>query len=85
MNTTSLDNALVQTYTDFNVPVDQFIGNPRLTEAFVAAVHALSLEEGPDSQVLMQRLVNLRKKGRLPRLRRSYNGRNGTRNSPSTK
>jgi hypothetical protein len=80
MVTTPLDDALAKTYVDFNVPVDHFIGNPELTQAFVAAVHSHAGESSLDAQAMMRRLVNLRKKGLLPRLRRAYNGRNGSQN-----
>lgn len=80
MGTLPLDNALVETYEHFKVPVDQFIGDSGLTEAFVAAVQQRAGFSGLDSQAIMRRLVNLRKKGRLSRLRRVYNGRNGSEN-----
>ena len=75
MDAIPLDDTLVKTYKDFNVPVDQFIGDSGLTEAFVAAVENRAGVAGLDSLAIMRRLVNLRKKGRLPRLRRVYNGR----------
>jgi hypothetical protein len=74
------DNALIATYQQFDTPVDQFVGNPDLAEAFVAAVHALTGIGDLDAQEVERRLVYLRKKGRLPRLRRAYHGRNGNSN-----
>jgi len=75
MDRTPLDAALATTYEAFNVPVDQFIGDAELTDAFVAAVSSRTGVAISDSPAIMRRLVNLRKQGRLPRLRRSYNGR----------
>ncbi len=75
MDRAPLDDALAATYEEFNVPVDQFIGDAELTEAFVAAVGGRTGAVVSDPPAIMRRLVNLRKKGRLPRLRRSYNGR----------
>jgi hypothetical protein len=75
MVTMPLDDALVKTYEDFNCPVDQFIGDSKLTEAFVTAVAKRAGAAYLDSPAIMRRLINLRKKGRLPPLRRSYYGR----------
>ncbi|HBI41434.1 MAG TPA: hypothetical protein DDY78_01075 [Planctomycetales bacterium] len=80
MNRAILDGVLVKTYGDFNVPVDKFLGDSSLIAAFVAAVEvgAGSVEFEP--QEIMRRLINLRKKGRLPRLRRAYFGRSPNNN-----
>lgn len=75
MTPAPLDSALVKTYEVFNVPVDQFIGDSDLTEAFVRTLRKCAGDPSLDSVVVMRRLVNLRKKGRLPRLRRAYYGR----------
>ncbi len=75
MTTMELDAALATTYEDFNVPADQFFGNQDLIEAFTTAVRGRAGDPGLDSQDIMHRLLYLRKKGRLPRLRRSYYGR----------
>jgi hypothetical protein len=75
MDTRPLDDALMKTYEDFDIPVDQFIGDTNLTEAFVIAVRRETGDHDLDSQAIMRRLVNLRKTGRLPRLRRNYYGR----------
>ncbi len=80
MNTRPLDDILVKTYEDFDIPVDQFIGDAGLTEAFVVAVRRQAGDHGSDSQAIMRRLVTLRKQGRLPRLRRAYYGRNPSAN-----
>ena len=75
MNTVPLDDALVKSYEEFNVPVDQFIGDSKLTESFVSTIQAKVGDLGLDTSAIMRRLVNLRKKGRLPRLRRNFYGR----------
>ena len=70
------DNALIATYGTFDTPVDQFVGNPDVAEAFVEAVYTQTGLDGLDAQEVTRRLVYLRKRGRLPRLRRAYRGRN---------
>jgi hypothetical protein len=70
----TFDSTLAVTYQEFDVPVDQFLADDRLTKRFVSIV-AGKLHEPVESQQVMRRLMNLRKKGRLPRLRRTYNGR----------
>jgi hypothetical protein len=72
----TLDLALVAAYEEFNVPVDGFFGDERLTQAFVATVAGRLGAMDLDAQEVMRRLINLRKQGRLPRLRRAYYGRN---------
>jgi hypothetical protein len=72
----NLDSALVAAYQDFDVPVDRFFGDDGLTQAFVASVAGRLGAADLNPQEVMRRLMNLRKKGRLPRLRRSYYGRN---------
>ena len=75
MATFTLDEALISIYGDFDTPTDQFIGNPELAEAFAEALRNRLGDASLDLQEIMQRLVYLRKRGRLPRLRRSYSGR----------
>ena len=75
MVVSNLDSALVASYEEFNVPVDCFIGDDALTQAFVASLAGRLGGEDLNPQEVMRRLMNLRKKGRLPRLRRTYNGR----------
>ncbi len=74
------DDALIATYEAFDTPVDQFIGNTGLAEAFATALMHRVDTPGLDPQEIMQRLVYLRKRGRLPRLRRGYYGRNASNN-----
>lgn len=80
MATTTLDGALIAAYESFDVPVDQFIGDPDLAAEFVAMLEDRSGAEGLDSRTIIRRLVYLRKTGRLPRLRRAYYGRNASNN-----
>ena len=80
METLPLDDILVKTYETFDIPVDQFIGDAGLIEAFVTAVRRQAGDRGSDSQAIMRRLIALRKKGRLPRLRRAYFGRDPSAN-----
>lgn len=75
MDARALDDILVKAYEAFDTPVDRFIGDAGRTEAFVAVVRREAGESGLDSHEVMNRLVALRKKGRLPRLRRNYFGR----------
>jgi hypothetical protein len=80
MVTSNLDSALVAAYEEFNVPVDGFFGDDRLTQAFLALVAGRLGTEDLEPQDVMRRLINLRKKGRLPRLRRAYHGRDVSNN-----
>lgn len=80
MATNNVDSALTATYQEFNVPVDQFFADGGLTQAFVAAVGERLKDADLDPQKVMRRLLNLRKRGRLPRLRRSYYGRGASDN-----
>lgn len=74
------DGILIATYAEFNTPVDQFIGNDGLAGEFVHVLEERAGTTGLDSQEILQRLVYLRKRGRLPRLRRNYYGRNPSNN-----
>lgn len=74
------DQTLIAAYEAFDTPVDQFIGNPGLAEAFATVLASRVDTPAVDSQKIVQRLVYLRKRGRLPRLRRSYYGRNASNN-----
>jgi hypothetical protein len=76
MDISTLDSDLIAAYESFDVPVDQFIGNPDLAEAFAASLQKQSGGVGMDWQAITRRLLYLRKRGRLPRLRRAYHGRN---------
>lgn len=75
-----LDDVIVQQYVRFDTPADQIVSDPHLSEGFRAAVNA---QLPTDSQVtlpaLNRRILTLRKRGEdnggLPRLRRSYRGR----------
>jgi hypothetical protein len=74
------DQTLIATYEAFDTPVDQFLGNPKLTEAFVETLRNRVGNVGMGSEEIMKRLVYLRKRGRLPRLRRNYYGRGASNN-----
>ena len=74
------DATLIATYAAFDTPVDRFIGNPDLAEEFTRRLRGRSGAGSLNSQEVMQRLVYLRKRGRLPRLRRNYYGRNASDN-----
>jgi hypothetical protein len=76
----NLDSALVAAYEEFNVPVDCFFGDDGLTQAFVALVGSRLGGGDLDPPMVMRRLMTLRKRGRLPRLRRDYHGRNASNN-----
>lgn len=71
----NLDSILVEAYGEFDVPVDRFMGDEALIHEFVAVVRQRSGNSQIEVSKTMRRLMNLRKKGQLPRLRRSYNGR----------
>jgi hypothetical protein len=77
MINSNLDTALRSTYQEFDVPADQFIANQELVGEFVSAVESRLGNVQLDSCEVMRRLINLRKKGLLPRLRRGYFGRDG--------
>ncbi len=78
MDTKLIDSVLVEAYQTFDVPLDQFFGDQALAEAFAGRIR----ERLPTCQLatgeLMARLLKLRKRGRLPRLRRAYFGRGAT-------
>jgi hypothetical protein len=78
MDTRTIDAVLAQVYQAFDVPLDHFFGDAALTQTLTGRVR----ERLPACQLstneLMARLLNLRKRGRLPRLRRAYFGRGAT-------
>ena len=63
------DTALCRVYELFNVPTDQLLQNRALGDQFVAKFVA---ETGMhvEAQVILDRLIYLRKRGRLPNVRR---------------
>jgi hypothetical protein len=77
MVASNLDSVLIDTYLMFDVPVDQFFGDVELAQAFSHEVSQRVGNARLDAQEVMRRLLNLRKKGQLPRLRRAYNSRGG--------
>jgi hypothetical protein len=76
MEVMTLDAALAAVYVEFDVPADRFIANADLAEAFAAAVRERVGDLALETQVVLHRLLYLRKRAHLPRLRRSYFGRN---------
>ena len=65
-----LDATLKQLYLEFDTPADRVLSNPELAEQFFSRVSdrmGVSLER----QMVFNRLLNLRKNGDLPRLRRN--------------
>jgi hypothetical protein len=65
-----LDVALCELYLEFDTPADRVLTNPQLAETFFNRVSdrmGVSLER----ETVFKRLLNLRKKGELPRLRRN--------------
>jgi hypothetical protein len=76
MTSGKFDSTLAAAYEDFNVPVDQFFADDGLIREFITIVTDRLDEKPIDAHQIMRRLINLRKKGRLPRLRRAYFGRN---------
>jgi hypothetical protein len=75
MVASNLDSVLSDTYLMFDVPVDKFFGDVELAQAFTHEVGQRVGNAHLDAQEVMRRLLNLRKRGLLPRLRRAYNGR----------
>ena len=76
-----LDSVIIEQYIRFDTPADQIVSDPEVSHRFQRAVNAnLSPEEQVDLPVLNHQILNLRKRGEnnggLPRLRRSYGGRN---------
>lgn len=74
----SIDSVLLDTYVEFDVPADQFLGDAGLTGRFVDSVHDRLGDWRVPTRDVMRRLINLRKKGHLPRLRRNYYGRDAS-------
>lgn len=75
MTHSDFDSALKTVYGEMGVTVDAFLGDVELTRKFVSAVGRRTGERRLDDKEVMRRLMNLRKKGRLPRLHREYHGR----------
>ncbi len=73
-----IDTMFAEGCQAFDVPLDWFFGDEALTEKFVGRVRECFPECRLSTSELMARLLNLRKKGKLPRLRRAYFGRGAT-------
>ncbi len=72
----NLDEAIIALYAVFNTPADRFSGDQCRAGAFTAAVRERVGNASLTEQEVIQRLLYLRKRCRLPRLRRQYHGRN---------
>jgi hypothetical protein len=64
-----LDTALRQLYLEFDTPADRVLSNPELAESFFNSV-SVRMNISLEREMVFKRLLNLRKKGELPRLRR---------------
>jgi hypothetical protein len=76
----SIDEAIVSLYPEFDVPVDEILRDPAVTEEFVRQLTArMGLRQKLHIPTVNLRLLTLRKRGEanggLPRLQRDYNGR----------
>ncbi len=78
--TNDLDEAIKVNYPKFDVPVDQIVSDPSISEEFARILKTfLGLKKNPDIATMNWRLMSLRKRGEnnggLPRLQRKYSGR----------
>lgn len=78
MDAKIIDSLLSEVYQAFNVPLDQFFGDEALTQSLVERFRERLPGCPLSASELMARLLNLRKRGRLVRLRRAYFGRGAT-------
>ena len=65
-----VDSALTEAYKQFNIPSDQFVKKPDSAVSFCNTVRASLGSVDHTDSALLDRLISLRKMGRLPRLRR---------------
>lgn len=77
----SRDRVIVEEYAKFDMPADKIPADPSIAVEFLNRVNSrLSPHEQFSQSQLNTHLINLRRRGEanggLPRLRRSYNGRN---------
>lgn len=66
---TQLDTTLRKLYLEFDTPADRVLSNPRLAESFFSRV-CDQMGESLEREAVFKRLLNVRKNGSLPRLRR---------------
>jgi hypothetical protein len=64
------DDVLIATYVEVNVPADRLVLHSEEGDRYVEAVSQKTTEP-IERGVTLQRVITLRKMGRLPRLRRS--------------
>jgi len=73
------DDVLREMYVEYDAPCDRLVSNPASLQSF-AEDYAQRTGQQVEAAQLAHRLLTLRKlgavKGGLPRLRRTYNGRN---------
>jgi hypothetical protein len=73
------DNILREMYVEYNTPCDRLVSDPESLQLFTAD-YAQRTGQQVEAAEVSHRLLTLRKlgaaKGGLPRLRRTYNGRN---------
>ena len=65
-----IDVALQSLYIEFDTPADQLLASVELANAFLDSL-TKRLGTSLDREVVLRRLLTLRKKGRLARLRRN--------------
>ena len=68
--TADTNERLCTLYQQFDTPADQIVTSAELSEAFADQVRARAGEASLPTQAVMERLLALRKAGRLPRIRR---------------
>lgn len=64
-----LDITLRELYLEFDTPADRVLSNPKLAELFFTHV-CDRMDVALERETVFKRLLNLRKSGYLPRLRR---------------
>jgi hypothetical protein len=70
---------LIQMYLEYDIPADRLVSNPTILQGF-AQDYSVRIGKDVEPANLSHHLLNLRRRGKdnggLPRLRRSYFGRN---------
>ncbi len=67
---TDISTCIRQVYVEFDTPADVVVTDPHLREEVATEVRNRSDEEDMTTDQVMRRLLQLRKAGQLPRLRR---------------
>lgn len=76
MKALPFDTDVIRLYPEFGVPADRLLTEPDTGLQFVSALKGRFPGELPPSEDVLKRVLTLRKLGLLPRLGRSYHGRN---------